>query len=156
MAKTWMQTGGDLTAVMRTLLESPEFWAPENEGNKYKTPFEYVVSALRAGNVAPDPKPLFGELRQLGQPIYGIETPDGYKQVEGAWLNPDAMARRLSFATSLGAGRLGKDSVFIDEAAVRSTLGDKLKPQTDNALANNSDPRLRTALLLGSPDFMYR
>lgn len=156
MAQTWVRTQGDLTAVMRTLFESPEFWAPENENNKYKTPFEYVVSALRAGNAAPDPKPLFGALRQLGQPIYGIETPDGYKQVEGAWLSPDSMARRLSFATALGAGRLGKDSLFIDEASVRSTLGATLKPQTDKALASNTDPRLRTALLLGSPDFMYR
>jgi len=156
MAKTWMQSQGDLAAVMRTMIESPEFWRPENEGNKYKTPFEYVVSALRAGNVAPtDPHPLFGELRQLGQPIYGIETPDGYKQVESAWLNPDAMARRLSFATALGTGHLGKDSVFFDEASVRSTLGEKLLPQTDKALAA-ADPRLRTALLLGSPDFMYR
>ena len=156
MAKTWVQTQGDLTAVMRTMFESPEFWAPENEGNKYKTPFEYVVSSLRAGNVTPsDPHPLFGELRQLGQPIYGIETPDGYKQVEGAWLNPDAMARRLSFATALGSGHLGKDSVFLDEASLRSTLGEKLLPQTDKALSA-ADPRLRTALLLGSPDFMYR
>jgi uncharacterized protein (DUF1800 family) len=157
MAKTWVQTGGDLTAVMRTMIESPEFWAPEVSGNKFKTPFEFIVSALRAGNVTPsDAHPLFNELRQLGQPIYGIETPDGYKQVEGAWLNPDAMARRLSFATALGAGHLGKDSVFLDEASIRGTLGQKLSPQTDKALANNADPHLRTALLLGSPDFMYR
>ena len=156
MAQTWVATRGDLTTVMRTLLESPEFWAPEATGNKYKTPFEYVVSALRAANVSPsDPQPLFGQLRQLGQPIYGIETPDGYKQVESAWLNPDAMARRLSLATALGTGHVGKDMVFVDEAGVRNVLGDKLSPQTDKALAS-ADPRLRTALLLGSPDFMYR
>jgi uncharacterized protein (DUF1800 family) len=156
MAQTWVSTRGDLTAVMRTLIESPEFWAPEATGNKYKTPFEYVVSALRAGNVTlSDPQPLFGQLRQLGQPIYGIETPDGYKQVESAWLNPDAMARRLSLATAIGTGHVGKDIVFVDEAGVRSTLGEKLAPQTEKALAS-ADPRLRTSLLLGSPDFMYR
>jgi uncharacterized protein (DUF1800 family) len=157
MAKTWVQTGGDLTAVMRTMIESPEFWAPDVTSNKYKTPFEFIVSSLRAGNVTlTDPRPLFNELRQLGQPIYGIETPDGYKQMEAAWLNPDAMARRLSFATALGAGRVGKDSIMLDESTVRSTLGTTLSPQTDKALAGTADPRLRTALLLGSPDFMYR
>ena len=156
MAQSWVRTGGDLQAVMRTLLESPEFWAPETAGGKYKTPFEYVVSALRAANVTPsDPQPLFGQLRQLGQPIYGIETPDGYRQVETAWLNPDSMTRRLSFATALGGGRIGKDFVSIDEASVRSTLPPALAPQTERALAA-ADPRLRTALLLGSPDFMYR
>jgi len=156
MARTWVQTGGDLSAVMRTMIESPEFWAPEAIGNKYKTPFEYLVSSLRAAKATPsDPRPLFGQLRQLGQPIYGIETPDGYKQVESAWLNPDSMARRLSFATALGSGRLGKDEISVNEAAIRSTLGQTLLPQTDKALAA-ADPRLRTALLLGSPDFMYR
>ena len=156
MAATWVKSRGDLAAVMRTLLESPEFWAPEARGAKYKTPFEYIVSGLRAANVTPgDPQPVFGQLRLLGQPIYGIETPDGYKQVESAWLNPDALARRLSFATALGTGRLGKETVPVDEAAVRSTLGRTLTPQTDKALAA-ADPRLRTTLLLGSPDFMYR
>ena len=156
MVQTWMKTRGDLTAVMRTMLESSEFWSPDAANNKYKTPFEYVVSALRASSVMlSDPQPVFGQLRQLGQPIYGIETPDGYKQVEAAWLNPDSMARRLSFATALGSGRLGKDQVTIDEAGLRSTLGQTLAPRTDKALAA-ADPRLRTTLLLGSPDFMYR
>jgi uncharacterized protein (DUF1800 family) len=156
MAQTWTRTQGNLTEVMRTLVESPEFWAPEASGNKYKTPFEYVVSSLRAANVAPtDPQPLFGQLRQLGQPIYGIETPDGYKQVEAAWLNPDALARRLSFATALGTGHLGRDVISVDEAGVRNALGGKLSPQTVKALST-AEPRLRTALLLGSPDFMYR
>ncbi len=156
MAETWIKTRGDLAAVMRTLLESPEFWAPESANNKYKTPFEYVVSSLRATGVTPsDPQPLFGQLRQLGQPIYGIETPDGYKQVEAAWLNPDAMARRLSFAAALGSGKLGKDQVSIDQAALRSALGQTLAPQTDKALAAAA-PRLKATLLLGSPDFMYR
>jgi len=98
---------------------------------------------------------LFGQLRQLGQPIYGIETPDGYKQVEAAWLNPDALARRLSFATALGTGHLGRDVISVDEAGVRNALGGKLSPQTVKALST-AEPRLRTALLLGSPDFMYR
>jgi len=156
MAQTWIKTRGDLPSVMRTMVESPEFWAPEATGQKYKTPFEFIVSALRAANVTPtDPQPLFGQLRQLGQPIYGIETPDGYKQVESAWLNPDSMARRLSFATALGTGHLGKDVLSVDEASVRSTLPTPLSPRTEKALAA-ADPRLRTALLLGSPDFMYR
>ena len=34
------------------------------------------------------------------------QTPDGYKNTQEAWLNPDAMMTRLSFATALGTGRL--------------------------------------------------
>ena len=41
---------------------------------------------------------------QLGMPLYGCQTPDGWKNTEAAWLNPDAMVYRLNFATALGAG----------------------------------------------------
>jgi uncharacterized protein (DUF1800 family) len=156
MAAAYMRSGGNLTAVMRTMIESPVFWAPATIGHKFKTPFEYAVSALRAVNVVPeDLKPVMGLLNQLGQPIYGIETPDGYKQVETAWLNPDAMARRLSFATALGSGRIAGENFQVSDATIRTTLPPALSPQTDQALAQ-SEPQLRAMLLLGSPDFMHR
>jgi uncharacterized protein (DUF1800 family) len=156
MASTYMKTGGNLTAVMRTMLESPVFWSAGTRGHKFKTPFEYAISAMRATSVQPDNlQPVMGWLNQLGQPIYGHETPDGYKQVESAWLNPDAMARRLSFATNLGSGRYADQSYALSDATIRTTLPVNLQPQTMAAL-EQSEPRLRPALLLGSPDFMYR
>jgi len=51
-------------------------------------------------------RPLFGTLQQLGQPLYMCLTPDGYKNTQEAWLNPDAMMWRLTFATALGSARL--------------------------------------------------
>jgi uncharacterized protein (DUF1800 family) len=156
MATAYLKSGGNLTAVMRAMIESPQFWAKETVGHKFKTPFEYVVSALRAVEVAPDDlKPVMGLLNRLGQPIYGIETPDGYKQVEAAWLNPDAMARRLSFATGLGSGHIAGQSFEVSDAAIRSTLPSPLSLRTEETLAQ-SEKRLRPALLLGSPDFMHR
>ena len=156
MATAYMRSGGNLTAVMRAMIESPVFWAPSTMGHKFKTPFEYAVSAMRAAAVAPENlQPVMGVLNQLGQPIYGHETPDGYKQVESAWLNPDAMARRLSFATTLGSGHIAGQNFTVDDATIRTALPASLQPQTATALAQ-SDPQLRSALLLGSPDFMYR
>jgi uncharacterized protein (DUF1800 family) len=156
MAESFLKSGGNLTVVMRTMIESPLFWSPQVIGHKFKTPFEYAVSALRASNVTPARmQPVLGLLGQLGQPIYGIETPDGYKQVESAWLNPDAMARRLSFATMLGGGRLADQTVTVSDAALRSVLPSTLSPQTERALGEN-DAKLRPIVLLGSPDFMHR
>ena len=156
MADAYLRSGGNIALVLRSMIESPLFWAPQTVGHKFKTPFEYAVSALRATGVTPDdPRPLLGLLQQLGQPIYGIETPDGYKQVESAWLTPDAMTRRLSFATILGGGRLGEQRFAVDEAALRGLLPAPLSPQTSLALAG-SEARLRPALLLGSPEFMHR
>ena len=51
-------------------------------------------------------QPMLNMLQQLGMPVYGYLTPDGYKNTEEAWLNPDAMTRRLSFATALANGNV--------------------------------------------------
>lgn len=156
MAKAYLSSGGNLSIVMLTMIQSPVFWAPETIGHKFKTPFEYSVSALRATQVVPaNMQHVMAFLNQLGQPIYGIETPDGYKQVESAWLNPDSMARRLSFATMIGSGRLADQRFEVSDVSLRSVMPPALSPQTEQVLAD-SNAKLRPALLLGSPDFMYR
>jgi hypothetical protein len=50
--------------------------------------------------------PLVNTMSQLGMPLYGCQTPDGYKNTQDAWLNPDALTRRIAFATALAQGRL--------------------------------------------------
>jgi uncharacterized protein (DUF1800 family) len=107
MAQRFLQTDGNIREVLRTLFHSPEFWSARDIGNKFKTPYQYVVSAARASGVEiRNYRPLFKAMNQLGMPLYGCQTPDGYKNTEAAWLNPDAMVYRLNFATALGAGRL--------------------------------------------------
>ena len=57
-AQTFQKTGGDLRAVVRTIVTSPEFLSPTAYHAKMKSPFEYAVSAVRALNgtfEAPDP-----------------------------------------------------------------------------------------------------
>ena len=116
MAVRFQQTGGDIREMLRTLFHSPEFWAAADQGNKFKTPYRYVVSALRAsGTEVRNFRPLLSALEQLGQPLYGCQTPDGYKNTEATWLNPDAMVYRLNFATALGSGRL---PLLRDEASL--------------------------------------
>jgi uncharacterized protein (DUF1800 family) len=107
MARTWQQTRGDIRSVLKTLFDSDEFMAPEAFGAKFKTPYQFVVSAVRASdapvlNIAP----LVGSMNQLGMPLYGCQTPNGYKNTQEAWLNPDALTRRITFATALGSGRM--------------------------------------------------
>jgi uncharacterized protein (DUF1800 family) len=107
MSKTWLTTNGDIRAVLKTLFTSPEFMSTEAAGAKFKTPYQFVVSAVRASaepvlNVGP----LVNTMAQLGMPLYGCQTPDGYKNTQDAWLNPDALTRRIAFATALAAGRL--------------------------------------------------
>ncbi len=48
IATVFTQTKGDLRAVTGAILTSPEFLDPKNYANKIKSPFEFVVSAVRA------------------------------------------------------------------------------------------------------------
>jgi hypothetical protein len=76
-------------------------------GAKFKTPYQFVVSAVRAsGAPLVNVGPLVNTMSQLGMPLYGCQTPDGYKNTQQAWLNPDALTRRIAFATALAQGRL--------------------------------------------------
>ena len=148
MARTWQASGGDIRAVLRTLFESEEFLAPASIGVKFKTPYQYVVSAARASGAQPGNVGLLVQsLNQLGMPLYGCATPDGYKNTEAAWLNPGALTRRIVFASAAGA-RL--DAVQLD-----ADLGAAISPRTRALVAANPEP-LRAAMLLGSPDFMQR
>jgi uncharacterized protein (DUF1800 family) len=107
MARRYLATDGNVREVLATLFGSEEFWDRRFYASKFKTPYEYVISASRA-TAAPtiNVRPLAGAMAQLGMPLYGCQTPDGYKSTQGAWLNPAAVMMRLSFATALGAGRL--------------------------------------------------
>jgi uncharacterized protein (DUF1800 family) len=182
LARRFLDTRGDIRAVLRTLFGSPEFWQSAHIGTKYKTPYQYVVSAARAAelNVA-NIRPLLGTLAQLGMPLYGCQTPDGYRNTEEAWLNPDSLMRRINFATALASGRLplakpadpsdgrGTGKRALERAARReqvnlstsavdadllvTTLGSSISARTRDTVAN-SPPALRAALVFGSPDFM--
>jgi uncharacterized protein (DUF1800 family) len=122
MAKTWVSTRGDIRAVLRTLFSSDEFMSPQAVGAKFKTPYQFVVSAVRATGVpVANVAPLLGTLNQLGMPLYGCQTPDGYKNTQDAWLNPDALTRRITFATALGSGRIALSSVPPDMLAMSAS-----------------------------------
>jgi uncharacterized protein (DUF1800 family) len=153
-----MASGGNIRAVLQTLFASPEFMRPAAAGAKFKTPYQFVVSAARAG-AAPvtNVGPLVNTMSQLGMPLYGCQTPDGYKNTQDAWLNPDALTRRIAFATALAAGKLplADTPAPLDPDGLQSTLAVALSPRTLD-IARGKPDNLRAAMLLGSPDFMQR
>jgi uncharacterized protein (DUF1800 family) len=108
LQKRFLATNGEIRKVLQTLFTSPEFSNPKIYRRKYKTPYQYVVSAVRSTGVTVlNTLPLSTTLQQLSMPIYGCPTPDGYKQTETNWLNPDSTVRRLNFAVNLGNGAIG-------------------------------------------------
>ena len=186
LARRFLDTDGDLRAVMQALADSPEFRDPRP--TKFKTPTQYVLSAVRATGIATtNVRPLMVTLAQLGQPLYGCQTPDGWHDTEADWLNPNAITQRVNFATALASGKLplqraddprapaqgmkamerqadrALDSDRVVEGATPpvevNTLLATLGPQISDktrAAVAAAQPGLRAALVLGSPDFMRR
>ncbi len=107
MAETFQRTDGDIREVLRTLFRSQEFWAKDTYRAKVKTPFEFVVSALRAtGADMQAAGPVVQTLNKMGMPLYGAQPPTGYSMKAETWVNSAALLSRMNFALALGAGRL--------------------------------------------------
>ncbi|NEP77385.1 MAG: DUF1800 domain-containing protein [Okeania sp. SIO3B3] len=153
LARVFLESEGDISEVLKTLFNSSEFWQVETHNTKFKNPYNFVASAMRAiGNEVDNFRPINGILDQLGMPLYGCVTPDGYKNTKEAWLSSDTMIRRSSLAVPLSGGLLGRGKPISAEKLM-ATLGNNFSAQTRGVIENSS-PELRAALIFGSPEFM--
>lgn len=168
LAQTFLTTRGDIRAVLQALFESPQFWARANYQTQFKTPYQFVISSLRASATpVRNPRPLNGALAQFGMPLYGWLTPEGYKYSEQAWLNPDALLRRINFAGGLVNGKSpiaradgeaapsNADARPADPQQLLATLGPAINADA-TARILGAPANLQAGLILGSPDFMKR
>jgi uncharacterized protein (DUF1800 family) len=141
MASTFLKSDGDIRQVLRTMFDSPEFWAPQAYRAKVKTPLEFVVSAVRAsGADVSNALPLVQTLNQMGMPLYGAQPPTGYSMKAETWVNSAALLNRMNFALRFTSGRMPGVS-FVPERVLGSS---EAPSDTNAALA-----RLENALLAG-------
>ncbi|PWT81019.1 MAG: DUF1800 domain-containing protein [Blastocatellia bacterium] len=171
-AARFRETDGDLREVMRTILTSPEFFAREAQRAKVKTPFEFVVSAIRATAAdVRDATPLVRVMQQLGMPLYASQPPTGYPDTADAWVNAGAIVNRMNFALSLAsdeirgvaidrAGLIGNESSpKLDRVVthlVEAILSNEVTETTRTAIARAESVPQMAALALGSPEFQRR
>src|SRR5215470_3876392 len=131
MAETFMKKDGDIREVLRTMFQSPEFWAADSYRAKVKTPLEFVASAVRAsGAEVNNAMPLVQTLNRMGMQLYGMQPPTGYSMKAEAWVNSSALLNRMNFALQLGNGRV--QGLTVDPQAV---LPGTTPQDADGALA---------------------
>jgi uncharacterized protein (DUF1800 family) len=136
MAATWVKTGGDIREVMRTMLASPQFWSQDAYRAKVKTPEEYVISAVRAtGGEVVHPAALVEAIGQLGMPLYGCQTPNGYSWNADAWLNSGELLDRMNFSLALADNNVGTLMRWDDHLNIVGRL-DVTAPQKETMLEN--------------------
>ena len=151
MAATFLSTGGDLREVYRTLFYSDEFMDRGNIHRKFKSPFKFAVSAVRATNLVPkDYLQLMYKVSSMGEPLYTYLTPNGYPNSSRVWLSPYALLQRIQFG-NLYNNSLGNAAA----SSVVSALGTKVMRAQTLAVANSpQNAAFKTSLLLGSPEFL--
>jgi uncharacterized protein (DUF1800 family) len=160
-AATFRKTDGDIREVVRTIVTSPEFSAPAYRQAKVKTPFEFVVSALRAsGAEVRDARALAQRVAQMGMPLYLQQPPTGYKDTAEAWVSTSGLLARLNFALDLAGGRVRGVTVTASGLAAEQLVPAGLSDTTRRTLAAESgqdlDPARMAGLILGSPEFQRR
>jgi len=113
-AAVFHETDGDIRAVVRAIVRSPEFFAAAAYRAKVKTPLQFTVSAIRALGAETDAgQPLQRTVGLMGEPLYAAQPPTGYPDRAEAWANPGGLLARLNFVQALVAGRLAGTSVDL-------------------------------------------
>ncbi len=137
MSQTFLKKDGDIREVLKTMFNSPEFWAPEAYRAKVKTPLEFVVSAVRSsGADVTETLPLASQLQKMGMPLYGMQPPTGYSMKGATWVNSAALLDRMNFAMAMTAGKIR--GIAVDPDRITPAAGAPADPQATLALLEQS------------------
>ena len=165
LASVFTATGGDIKSLLRVVFTSDEFKSAK--GLKFKRPFQYIVSCLRAlGADTHAHQPLIEYLQRMGQGPFQYPTPDGYPDRTAPWLG--TLLWRWNFAFSAASNRLPTVNIPLNELAQaiggfrpeglvpyfigRKGTDTELKAITDYQKSNRDDAEVM-ALVLASPAF---
>jgi uncharacterized protein (DUF1800 family) len=153
LAAAFSDSDGDLPSLARALVDAPEAWA--GAPAKLKSPEEFVVSTARLLGLgeqafarAPD-----GGVGTLGQRVQAAPSPAGWPDRAEEWLGPDAVWKRVEWATRI-AERMGRqlDARALAEASLGPLLGARTRIEVERA----ADGPQALALLLLAPEFQRR
>ena len=160
-AEAFRRSEGDIPTVLRTFIDSPEFFSPEIYQAKVKKPLEFVAGALRVtGAEVQMSHQLLRYLGRMGEPLFLAQPPTGYPDAGASWASPDMLLTRMNFAIDLVANRIPGSRVRAEvlgdkDSFARLIAPDTLSAGTRSALAETQDSHA-FALLLAAPEFQRR
>jgi uncharacterized protein (DUF1800 family) len=153
LAARFTNTQGDLAAVYNALLDAPPAWQPTPL--KLKTPAEFVISSYRLLGLGIGPLQRVPDagIAALGQRVQAAPSPAGWPDRQADWLGPDAVWKRVEWATRVGE-RVGRQ--MDARALARQALGPRLSEATAQQIDRAADGPQALAMLLMSPEFQRR
>src|SRR5580658_476501 len=118
VSDAFSNSAGDVRDTLRALFQTDEFLL--TRGNKFKRPFTFVVSALRATgadtNCGVD---IIDYLKRMGHAPFNYPTPEGYPDQATPWMG--TLLWRWNFAVALSQNNI--KGTHTDLAALRSAAG---------------------------------
>ena len=156
VASAFTESKGDIKTMLRALFATPEFRV--SAGAKFKRPFHFIVSALRATNAETDAdRGIISYLEKMGQVPFRFPTPDGYPAKASHWLA--TLPWRWKFALALANNRI--EGTRIDRKTLEGKIGGDAALMASllnrQPVAEESDAFLKSgdglALMLASPAF---
>jgi uncharacterized protein (DUF1800 family) len=151
IARVFRESGGDLRAVSRALIELPEAW--DVSTRKFRPPQDWLVAVLRAFEVDSGGEMTVGVLRQLRQPLWSPQAPKGFGDSTQEWADPDSLLNRAELARTFARRlRIPDDpGVLLDVVDVAD--GDPVRKVLADRTISSAD---RVALGVAGPAFQWR
>jgi uncharacterized protein (DUF1800 family) len=154
---------GDVTKLLRSVFNHPEFQSTATKQGLVKQPIEYVVSVFRAAGVGVSDTRFFGPpvlktLESLNQVPFDPPSVGGWPQ-NGYWLSTATSLARLKFATTVARSSdlawLKGQPATQRPVAIADRLGiEGWSSGTQSALMKASAPVDQFILALISPEFV--
>ena len=153
LEKSFLESGGDLPKLYRTLIDSPEMWQAKQA--KFKSPWDWVISSLRALNVRelPNNRQSANMLAQMGQPVWKPGSPAGFSDMTENWAGGAALMRRVEIASRIAERSANRVDARTLAPRILST---QLSTMTAESIARAESPSQGLALFLLSPEFLRR
>jgi uncharacterized protein (DUF1800 family) len=153
LARTYLETEGDLHAVSMTLIGLPQIWAEPQA--KVKTPNDLVLSACRSFGIADVQagEMLLTGLKQMDQVPFAAPSPAGWPDTADSWISPEAMMTRVEWAMAVGQRlEAQSDAREIVKATIQPVASQATLFHIDHAPSAAE----ALALLIASPEFQRR
>ena len=157
LARAYLESGGDLSALAEALLDLDSLWRAETP--LFRKPLDFLVALGRGLGFRSLDRGTREGIRQFlsvqKQLPWTAPSPQGWSEDLNAWADPNALKSRTDFIREI------TPVAFARARIDASDLGERLldlsaAPALASALGNAADREQALTLLLASPQFMWR
>ena len=151
LAATFAKTDGNLAAVSKALIESPELW--QSRPRKIVPPYDFSISIVRGFGIRPKAPEIARITAALGQPIWQVASPKGWPDEDDAWMGPSAVRERLRIAEMLARQM---DKLTDPRTLAVELMGDMMRDETRQTIARAESREQGFEVMVMAPEFLRR